>query len=192
MLFSLLLVFSLSQNNEKNKESPVMHTMREIRALSSNISSIQFDSNDSAEHFDKDAINLFLNESKIIGKQKSIFDAFGKVLNNEDEYLKQDCNNCIKILSQTAVFSFLAIRKSITNTVKFYQATSSDCSVKDVQLLFSNDGIINYTTEIYHLQGKSLNTFHFRQNVTFDKVQVNATSSNPSLLCLGKFSLLNH
>lgn len=187
LIFSIFAVLSSSKNQEENTESKVMITSKEIKQLSSIISSIQFDSNELTQQTDKDAINLALEDIKVIKG----YNFFSKILKNaDDHFIKGKCNNCIKVLSQNAVFIFRAIRKSSINTVNLYLSTDDQCTVKNIQFTFYNDNFVNYTSEFYNLQPKSLNTFHFKQNITFEKVHVNATSSNPSLLCLNEFSLL--
>lgn len=187
MIFLIFTILTKSNPKENNIGIKVMKTVDDVKRLSHSITKIQFDSSDSIEQIDKDAINLALEETKI-AKSFNFLTKFLK--NSEDNFIKSECNNCIKVLSQNALFIFRAIRKSTINTVNFYQSTDSSCSVKDVQLIFYNDNFVNYTSEIYHLRPKSLNVFHFKQNITFENVHVNATSNNPSLLCLSKFSLL--
>ena len=76
------------------------------------------------------------------------------------------------------------------NTVNFYLRPEDTCSIKDIQLFFYNDNLLNYTSEVYHLKPKILNSFRFNQYITFENVKLNATSDNPSHLCLNGFSLL--
>ena len=180
-----LLFFSFSQGR---KVENIENILDDLNNLAKDITTIRFKQGDYINQND-DVIDVELVSKEIINKSSKL-SSFGSYFNKNDNFLNGKCNNCIKVEAQSVKFTFRSMKKSYVNQIKLYQSEDDDCSIIQAQFSFYAQTHQVYSTDFIPINKMSCWIYNIPRTI-FDEVIVQATSDNPSLLCLGELAFLN-
>lgn len=124
------------------------------------------------------------------GKRNAFVDIF---VSSDEQYLSEECQNCLKVNSQSANITFRPIQKSVVNRVIFNNVQSElECAIKEERLTFYDGKKMVFQTPLNHFSGDEKKyIISLNSSFAFDKVILECKSDSKDLLCINEIIFQN-
>ena len=182
VLLFLYFIESLSNDSSKHIDS----ILKDISDSFTKLSKLYFNNFDNTPENDVDIII-----EGIDAERKKSDNFFSNIISGKkDDFLDEDCQNCIKINAQHANITFRAMQKSKANKIVLNRLSKNlQCSISHARFTFYNNDKLVHQTPFYKLEDYNSKDFIYFDNVIFDKMKLEAKSNNKNLLCLDEITL---